>query len=192
MPECIRNWRATLPENPTSENELKKTSKTCPMCRSQSDFIIPSSIWPTAATNENPMKKEIVERYLGRLRTIPCKHFEKSINDSAPPDYKFKCQFGNHCHYSHAHPITKEPYIFSEEELQRRRKPRMRAQMLDEMAIIEMLFNNLTADYLSTDDDGDGDEFDEVDDFEDRIVFEAEFFGLSDDFDDFGYDYGSD
>jgi hypothetical protein len=192
LPECIRNWRATLPENPTSENELKKTSKTCPMCRSQSDFIIPSSIWPIAATNENPMKKEIVERYLGRLRTIPCKHFEKSINDSAPPDYKFKCQFGNHCHYSHAHPITKEPYIFSEEELQRRRKPRMRAQMLDEMAIIEMLFNNLTADDLSTDDDGDGDEFDEVDDFEDHIVFEAELFGLSDDFDDFRYDYRSD
>jgi E3 ubiquitin-protein ligase makorin len=61
--------------------------------------------------------------------------------------------------------------------------------MLDEMAIMEMLFNDLTVGYLSTEDDEDEDD---LDDFEDHLVFEAEFFGLSDDFDDFGYDYGWD
>jgi hypothetical protein len=34
LPECIRNWRVTLLENPTSKNELKKTSKTCLICHS--------------------------------------------------------------------------------------------------------------------------------------------------------------
>jgi E3 ubiquitin-protein ligase makorin len=128
------------------------------------------------------MKKEIVDRYPGCLKTIPCKHFEQSIKDSTPPDYKFKCQFGNHCHYSHTHLITKDPYIFSEEELQRRRKPQRRAQLLEEVAIMEMLFNDLTVGYLIEDENED----------EDHLDFEAEFFGLYDDFDDFGYDYGWD
>jgi E3 ubiquitin-protein ligase makorin len=138
------------------------------------------------------MKKDIVDRYLGRLKTISCKHFEQSIKDSTPPNYKFKCQFGNHCHYLHTHPITKDPYIFSEEELERRRKPRRRAQLLDEIAVMEMLFGGLTAGYISVDEDA---EEEELDNFEGHPVFEADFFGLCDDFDDFddfGYDYGWD
>jgi E3 ubiquitin-protein ligase makorin len=159
------------------------------MCRSQSDFIVPSSIWPSTTTTENTMKMEIVDRYLTRLKTIPCKHFQRSIQESSPPEFKLKCPFGNHCHYSHSHPVTKDPYIFSEGELQRRRKPRRRSQILDEMAIMEMLFSDLAVGYMSTEEDED--EVD-LDDFEDHFGFEAEFFGLSSDFDDFGYDYGWD
>jgi E3 ubiquitin-protein ligase makorin len=132
---------------------------------------------------------EIVDRYLTRLKTIPCKHFQRSIQESSPPEFKPKCPFGNHCHYSHSHPVTKDPYIFSEGELQRRRKPRRRSQMLDEMAIMEILFSDLAVGYMSTEEDED--EVD-LDDFEDHFGFEAEFFGLSSDFDDFGYDYGWD
>jgi hypothetical protein len=40
------------------------------------------------------MKTGIVDGYLGRLKTIPCRYFEQSIKDSSP-EYKFKCQFGN-------------------------------------------------------------------------------------------------
>ncbi|KUJ15113.1 uncharacterized protein LY89DRAFT_736168 [Mollisia scopiformis] len=165
--ECIRNWRATAPKNPTLENELKKTSKTCPMCRSHSDFIIPSSIWPTST-----QKKEISDGYLRRLKTIPCRYFEQSAMDTAP-DYKFKCQFRNHCHYSHIHPVTKEPYTFPPGELQPRRRHR-RGRLLDEMAIMEMLFSDLAV----------YDEWVDVEEGDDVV----EFMGLGE-VDDFGYDY---
>jgi len=189
------------------KNKLNKTSKTCPICRSQSDFIIPSSIWPivsapaSASLPDNTMKKGIVDGYLGRLKTIPCRYFEQSIKDSSP-DYKFKCQFGNNCHYLHTHPTTKEPYTFSEEELRpRRRLPkRARAQFLQEMAILEMLFSDSAAEQGSDvgwlDEDND-DEDDDEDDFGDELLFEREFLMLSDlDFDGLGmhydYDYGWD
>lgn len=139
------------------------------------------------------MKNEIVNGYLGRLKTIPCQYFEKSIKDTSP-NYKPKCQFGNHCHYLHIHPDTGEPYKFSEEELRTRRRPgRRRAQLLDEMMIMEMLFNDIVAyqnedEWVDEDDDENGD-----DDFEEHLVFESEFLGLGeDDFDDFGWDYGWD
>ena len=63
--------------------------------------------------------------------------------------------------------------------------------MLDEMAIMEMLFGGFITEYLSTDEDGEEDELDEVDDFEDPLFF-GEFISLSDDTDNFGYDYGWD
>ncbi|CZR57860.1 uncharacterized protein PAC_07749 [Phialocephala subalpina] len=186
--DCIRSWRATAPKNPTSENELKKTSKTCPMCRSQSHFTIPSSVWPVTAGSENTMKKEIVDGYLGRMKNIPCRYFEQSAKDSAP-DYKFKCQFGNNCHYSHTHPDTKEPYVFSQQELKPERTSRRadRARLLADMAMMEMLFSDDFSyggeDWL--------DEVQDDDDFGDQLVFEAEFTGLSyNDIEDFGYDYG--
>jgi E3 ubiquitin-protein ligase makorin len=144
------------------------------------------------------MKKEIVDGYLARLNTIPCRYFEQSIkdSDSSTGEYKFKCQFGNGCHYAHTHPTSKEPYVFSEEELlqSRRRRPRRRidraAQFLDEMAIMEMLFSDLAVGYQSNDEWVD--EEDEDDDFGDHhLVFETEFMGLeSGDFEDeFGYDF---
>lgn len=128
-----------------------------------------------------------MEGYLERMKNIPCRYFEQSAKDSAP-DYKFKCQFGNNCHYLHIHPDTKEPYIFSQEEMkpkggQGRRAGR--AQLLADIAM-EMLFSDEFThggdDWL----DEDGDE----DDFGDELVFEADFMGLSNnDFEDFGYDY---
>lgn len=167
----------------------------CPMCRSHSAFIVPSAIWPSVETSisENMLKKEIVDVYLGRLKTIPCRYFEESI-ERTEPDYKFKCKFGNNCHYSHIHPVTKEQYVFSEEELRPPPRPRRRnrAQILEDVAIMEMLWNDFTDGYLSVDAWFDEDE-DEGDDFGDHLAFEQEFLDISsNDFDDFGYDYGWD
>jgi E3 ubiquitin-protein ligase makorin len=140
------------------------------------------------------MKKEIVDGYLARLKTIPCRYFSQSAKDSSP-EYKFKCQFGNGCHYAHTHPITKQPYIFSKEELlrSRPRQPRRRdrisrLQFMDEMAIMEMLFGDLAV----------GGEWVDEDDFGDQhLIFERDLsgVGVSDfdldlDFEDsFGYDW---
>ncbi|KAK2739658.1 hypothetical protein FQN57_006491 [Myotisia sp. PD_48] len=59
---CIRNWRAT--KNPdeddddiTSGGDSSLSTKTCPLCRKRSEFVVPSSVLPTpparvAASND--------------------------------------------------------------------------------------------------------------------------------------------
>lgn len=66
------------------DGNLNKTSKTCPLCRVRSKYIIPSSIFPapppgsrpqSSPENDlstNPAKEAIVQRYLDKLGTIPC------------------------------------------------------------------------------------------------------------------------
>jgi E3 ubiquitin-protein ligase makorin len=150
------------------------------MCRSHSYYIIPSTFFPTL---ENA-KTGVVERYLSRLKTIPCRYFEQSIKDSAAPEYKFKCQFGNSCHYSHKNPTTEEPYTFSQEELDRmKRKTRRpgRARMLEDMAIMEMLFADLSTGYNGNEEPGS--EIQDDDMFA-EILYEPEFPEIS--FDEFG------
>ena len=58
---------------------MSKTSKTCPLCRVRSKFIIPSSVFPRPvgeAPDEgekvNPAKDAIIAAYLAKLKTIPC------------------------------------------------------------------------------------------------------------------------
>ncbi|PGH11023.1 hypothetical protein AJ80_07299 [Polytolypa hystricis UAMH7299] len=183
--ECIRNWRSssTGSNNNNSNgfdlsepNEASKmTTKKCPLCRVKSDFIVPSSVFPTPppTTSEgpaipsdsasdtgdgpkskpNPEKETIVNSYLARLRRIPCRYFEDSLKSwreardannsstgSASSNYRSyqsrprpECRFGNSCHYSHMNPVTDEPYVFSQSELNNmrrsRRHPRGRGPM---------------------------------------------------------------
>jgi E3 ubiquitin-protein ligase makorin len=138
------------------------------------------------------MKKEIVDRYLSRLKNIPCRYFEKSIEDSrdSMPTFRPKCKFGNSCHYAHKHPITKEPYTFSEEEMNRgRRRPRQRRhQISEEIAMMEAIFNSMGGGYGSDDDWGCEDE--------DFAFFESSSIGFGYghdlDFDEFDHNYGWD
>ena len=102
------------------------------------------------------------------------------------------------------HPVTKQPYIFSKEELLRSRpkQPRRRDRIsrlhfMDEIAIMEMLFSDLAVGEEWVDED----DLDAEDDFGDQhLIFESDLVGLggSDlnldlDFDDdFGYDWAWD
>ena len=52
--ECIRTWRT---------NEQVETSKTCPICRTVTGFVTPSSIWPP---NEEA-KQRIIDAYRKKL-----------------------------------------------------------------------------------------------------------------------------
>jgi E3 ubiquitin-protein ligase makorin len=111
------------------------------------------------------------------------------------PDFKPKCQFGNSCHYSHTHPVTSEPYIFSQEELhhcRRSKNQQYRARILEQMRMMEMLFSDLGVGYESDEEWGS----EMVPDDNELIVdalYESGFLGISDgDFDAYGYDYGSD
>lgn len=60
LSECVKNWRGSANQRAPSATTtfpftddtrgLKKTSKTCPICRTHSDFIVPSAVFPSPAT----------------------------------------------------------------------------------------------------------------------------------------------
>ena len=77
--ECIRTWRS---------KEAVSTSKTCPICRSITFFITPSTVWP----DDEITKSFIVSNYQSQLSKINCKHFNFG-NGS--------CPFGTSCLYKH-------------------------------------------------------------------------------------------
>lgn len=75
--ECIREWRQV--------GQLDKSVKrSCPLCRCESHFVIPSSYVPS--TEEE--KYEVVQTYHARLKKIPCRHFDQGRGE---------CPFGTRC-----------------------------------------------------------------------------------------------
>ncbi|KAJ8102546.1 hypothetical protein POJ06DRAFT_244971 [Lipomyces tetrasporus] len=86
-----------------------RLNKCCPLCRTPSDFIVPSSQLPAKSTafdrrdqksgeqTKQLTKQEIVDTYLATLKHIPCKYFASTRS----------CQFGNDCHYAHRVPAQK-------------------------------------------------------------------------------------
>lgn len=137
---------------------MVETTKTCPVCRKKSQYVIPSSVVPVPPRRKpgeggsgeespaNPAKEQIIKTYLERKKRIPCKYYQRSVDDwrqrlereqssrtidntdgtgdptpelNAVSSVKFRprCRFGNDCHYAHIHPETGEPHVFNEEEL---------------------------------------------------------------------------
>ncbi|KAF9462972.1 hypothetical protein BDZ94DRAFT_1193837 [Collybia nuda] len=88
---CIRQWR----EVKTSFGELSENVKKCPMCRTTSQFIIPSSkFWKEGDSG----KANAIEMYKESMSRIPCKYFQMSkTKDPARP----ACPFGKDCFYQH-------------------------------------------------------------------------------------------
>ncbi|RPB04004.1 hypothetical protein L873DRAFT_1825910 [Choiromyces venosus 120613-1] len=132
---CIRAWRSTAAPDAVPDSEggvLSKTSKTCPLCRVRSKFIIPSSVFPRPVEEPpdegeklNPAKDAIIAAYLAKLKTIPCRHFTNSLGPNAPPRPRRDlpdCPFGNDCHYKHT--FRGYPYVFSDSELNAQRRRR--------------------------------------------------------------------
>ncbi|KAJ3219307.1 hypothetical protein HDU67_001926 [Dinochytrium kinnereticum] len=85
--ECIRQWRS---------NERMETAKTCPICRTLTHFVLPSTRWI-----QDPVKKEIaLQAYKDKLSQIDCCHFNFGEGT---------CPFGTSCMYRHCFPDgTKE------------------------------------------------------------------------------------
>lgn len=73
---CIKNWRQTTDT---------KTVKTCPVCRVQSNFVVPSPIYL-----QKEDKLDYVKKYKEELSKVKCKYLKYDL-----------CPFGNHCFYSH-------------------------------------------------------------------------------------------
>ncbi|KAI5858940.1 hypothetical protein BZA05DRAFT_330335 [Tricharina praecox] len=134
---CIRKWRCSSStarngrhDDPYADDPhaLASTSKTCPLCRVRTRYIIPSVVFPTTT----PQKKQIERVYRLRLSNIPCRYFVASLQPRAPPPRNESglvpphgrlsnapwCPFGNECHYQHQK-VPGVPYNFSESELAR-------------------------------------------------------------------------
>ena len=102
---------------------------------------------------------------------------------------RLNCGFGNNCHYAHINPDTKEPYIFSQEELNTMKAghARKKRRDRDRMAQQEMAFIVSGLAPLSLEDvysDIDEDEYFGIgpaDDFGDQPNFDilSDFFGPS-------------
>ncbi|XP_065316913.1 E3 ubiquitin-protein ligase makorin-1-like isoform X2 [Gordionus sp. m RMFG-2023] len=83
---CIMNWRKT--KNQTIDHS---TIRSCPECRIQSYFIMPSRIW----VEEKLEKERMIEEYKKTLGDKHCKYFLKGSG---------KCPLNSICFYKHAYP----------------------------------------------------------------------------------------
>ncbi|KAF5336036.1 hypothetical protein D9611_006203 [Ephemerocybe angulata] len=88
---CIKQWRDST-KGPSMDVE-NSTKKKCPMCRTSSNFIIPSSIFVKHDTKE---KEGIVEKYKGSMAKVQCRYFQKTLKTRKP-----MCPFGKDCFYKH-------------------------------------------------------------------------------------------
>jgi hypothetical protein len=84
---CIRNWR----NNTTGGVDIDAALRTCPVCRTTTHFITPSSVWPQTAEE----KEEIITGYKAKLASIDCRYF--NLGEGT-------CPFGSSCMYKHAYP----------------------------------------------------------------------------------------
>ncbi|XP_047475501.1 probable E3 ubiquitin-protein ligase makorin-1 isoform X1 [Penaeus chinensis] len=83
---CIRKWR----QSKQFENKIVRS---CPECRTQSDFVVPSRYWVDDKDKEE--KDKLLISYQHALSAKPCKYFKQGEG---------QCPFGNKCFYLHALP----------------------------------------------------------------------------------------
>ncbi|KAJ2927818.1 hypothetical protein H1R20_g9276, partial [Candolleomyces eurysporus] len=90
---CIKQWRD--PNSKSIDVVSSGNNKKCPMCRTPSNFITPSSFYVKHGTEE---KNIIVQMYRESMARVQCRYFEKSIGKSP------MCPFGKDCFYKHEKP----------------------------------------------------------------------------------------
>eukprot|EP00826_Nyctotherus_ovalis_P063712 TRINITY_DN9345_c0_g2_i3.p1 TRINITY_DN9345_c0_g2~~TRINITY_DN9345_c0_g2_i3.p1 ORF type:complete len:160 (-),score=60.27 TRINITY_DN9345_c0_g2_i3:170-649(-) len=90
--ECIRKWRGKY-----MQNVDKGLFRLCPICRKESYFVVPSSVYVEAG----PEKEKLIQEYKRNLGTIPCKYLKSGG----------ACPFGNSCFYAHVDKNGKKVYL---------------------------------------------------------------------------------
>ncbi|TFK25620.1 hypothetical protein FA15DRAFT_590166 [Coprinopsis marcescibilis] len=100
---CIRQWRD--PAQKHADVVESGNTKKCPMCRTPSHFITPSSVYVQHGT---PEKERVVQKYKESMARVPCKYFEKTKADGVP-----MCPFGKDCFYKHEK-ADGTPHVFEE------------------------------------------------------------------------------
>ena len=82
---CINSWRKNAKDKSNTKEELT-ARRSCPECRTKSDFVISSSTY--AEGNE---KKMLIQNILEKKKTLPCREWTNSKN----------CKFRGYCFYAH-------------------------------------------------------------------------------------------
>lgn len=136
--DCIRRWRnhEDKPDDTMAEGYVvlslqsnHSVHKTCPICRSHSDYVVPSMKFHLHGTPEKEAERR---RYLEKTGKIPCKFFTRSS-----PSARF-CPFGNDCHF--AHKVNGTRYLFSNRQLETfRLRKAQRARQRQREAMLEGL-----------------------------------------------------
>ncbi|XP_012941633.1 probable E3 ubiquitin-protein ligase makorin-1 [Aplysia californica] len=81
---CIKEWRK-------ERYAEKETHRSCPICRTHSNFVTPSEFW----VDSEEKKKELIADYLAEISKKPCQYFKQG---------KGECPFYDKCFYLHALP----------------------------------------------------------------------------------------
>ncbi|VDK44634.1 unnamed protein product [Anisakis simplex] len=106
--ECIRKWRRNQ-----SEDFEKETVRSCPECRTHSDFVIPAKYWVEDAND----KKKLIDDFRANAKQKRCKYMKKGNVDD--------CPFGNKCFYKHQLPDGTVVEGKSPRQLRRNAAPRL-------------------------------------------------------------------
>ncbi|ESK96413.1 hypothetical protein Moror_6921 [Moniliophthora roreri MCA 2997] len=116
---CIKQWRDPVAKS--ADVVDSGVHKKCPMCRTPSKFITPSSLF---FKSDDPRKDEIISQYKQSMARIPCRYFTKSMAKDKKDPF---CPFGKDCFYQHLNDDG-TPFVFSEgvDESMRRYQRRMR------------------------------------------------------------------
>ena len=111
--QCIRTWRSKQ-STTTAEN-----LRSCPMCRTVSYFVTPSTEW----VMDGERKARIIEEYKKNLGLIACAHFNYGEGS---------CPFGSSCFYEHkyrdgrdAEPERIRAYVDSNEQVKAVRETKL-------------------------------------------------------------------
>uniref|UniRef100_A0A183D6Y2 RING-type E3 ubiquitin transferase n=1 Tax=Gongylonema pulchrum TaxID=637853 RepID=A0A183D6Y2_9BILA len=85
--DCIRQWRSNQ-----NHHFEKKTVRSCPECRTHSDFVIPAKYWV-----EDPAdKSKLIAKFRENTKQKLCKYVKGGRIGN--------CPFGNKCFYKHVTP----------------------------------------------------------------------------------------
>lgn len=78
---CVRSWRS-------KHDQGQGSARMCPMCRTISHFVVPSSIF----VKDPEEKRQLIDAYKANMGSIDCKHYQRGGG---------ACPFGDSCFYRH-------------------------------------------------------------------------------------------
>ncbi len=160
---CVRKWRSKKVTGDPG-------NKSCPVCRTKSNFIVPANRHLKGAE-----KEQAISNYKSNMAAKPCRDFEKS---KASGGSRLHCGFADDCFY--AHTVDGEPFRFGmgAEEMRSlrslRRNRGYRGMGLLDHAHLARLFTALAYE--------DEDDYDDFEDYSDEDELD---YGYDDDDDDY-------
>ncbi|KAI7692784.1 hypothetical protein SSS_05583 [Sarcoptes scabiei] len=142
--ECIRKWRV-------AKNTDFTQKRRCPVCRIQSEIIIPSEYF----YKEGDQKQKLIDDYKKALGSKHCKYFKRG---------KGRCPFDETCFYKHEYPdgTKPEPQPTNRSSYNRNLQEAIESLQSEFQSNLRAILNgDIFDDYLINEIDDDSDESDD-------------------------------